>query len=145
MLINFNEYGYAWPNTSTVTNHLGIPMSITPEYVRSGYQVDMNDRLKECYRIYSTPLGLMSELEIKYWQIGGEHIASELIDAYRDVFKERGKSEMGIVDVLDSLEKRNSDVIQIQTVVGWLIKGRLVDFDPEKMIVSDIKGKTRFS
>ena len=38
------------------------------ECVRSGYKADMNDRSKECYRIYTTPLGLMSELEIKHWQ-----------------------------------------------------------------------------
>jgi hypothetical protein len=112
MPINFNEYGFAWPNASTVKNYSGQEMAIKPEYVRSNYQDNMGERQKECYRLYDTPLGLLSEFEIKYWQLGGEDIGADLIDAYQGVFKENGKPELPIAAVLESLAKRKFDVIQ---------------------------------
>jgi hypothetical protein len=148
MPINFNEYGFAWPNASTVKNYSGQEMAIKLEYVRSNYQDNMGERQKECYRLYDTPLGFLSEFEIKYWQLGGEDpggedpggedIGADLINAYQEVFKENGKPELPIAAVLESLEKRKFDVIQIHVVVGWLIKGHYVSFDPEKMLVGDI-------
>ena len=147
MPINFNEYGFVWPNATTITNYSGSQMSITPEFVRSGYQTDMNDRSKECFRIYTTPLGLMSELEIKHWQAGQE-FEMELIKAFHEIFKESGESEILLSAVLERLENRGFEIIQIHIVVGWLIKGQFVNFDPEKMMVGDIKdkrGKTQLS
>ena len=50
--------------------------------------------------------------------------------------------------VLERLENRGFEIIQIHIVVGWLIKGQFVNFDPEKMMVGDIKdkrGKTQLS
>jgi hypothetical protein len=140
MNTDFKKYGFAWPVASTVKNYSGQEMVIKPEYVRSDYQDIMDERQKECCRIYATPLGLMSELEIKHW-LAGENFEMDLIKAYQKVFEKNVKTELPITVVLEELDKCNFDEISIQVVVGWLIKGHYVRFDPVKMVVSDIIDK----
>ena len=140
MYINFNEYGFRWPNATIVENHSGSQMKITPANISGGYQTALNDRLKEHYRMYTTPLGLKSELDIKHWQAGLK-IEMVLLDAFIEIFKKSGESEMLRSAVSKMLKESGFKIIQIDIVVDWLIKGQFVNYDPKTTMLSAIKPK----
>lgn len=139
MPMNPREEGFAWPEETEIRNASGSKMTIKPAILRAHAADAANDRERECYRLYETPMGLLSELEIKYWQTGGFQAVQELIRAYKNVFNAHGKDELPLETVLNALRNRDYSDIQIEVVVGWLIRGQYVRFDSDALTIGKLK------
>lgn len=127
--------GFAWPDEVDVSNAAGASMRIRPYLVRSAGIADaQNEREKECYRFYQTPIGLLTELEVKYWQIGGINAVGDFLTQFNAIFALSNAPRPASVVVTALLQGGLSPIV-IEVNLGWLIKGNYITFDPERMLI----------
>ena len=134
LCFNPHDEGFEWPNTTEVVNFLGNSLAIAPAFLRPGITNAANDRERECFRLYDTSIGILTELEIKYWMVGGMDATKTLIDAYNRLFA-ANQPEMPVQDVVERLQEEGFAVMQIQIVIGWLIRGGYVSFDRNTLMI----------
>ena len=126
--------GFTWTQSATVRNPHGQEMLVVPAFVRANIVTANNDRERECYRFYDTPIGLLSELELKYWIAGGMDSTQNLVSSYASLFGDQ--LELPVQTVEEELQKLGFTIAQLQIVIGWLIRGRSVSFDLDNLRMS---------
>ncbi len=134
LCFNPHEEGFQWPNPTEVVNSVGNFLAIAPAFLRPGIANAANDRERECFRLYDTSIGILTELEVKYWVVGGMDATRALLDAYNGLFIEN-QSKMRVQDVVKRLQDQGFAVMQIQIAIGWLIRGGYVPFDRNTLMI----------
>ncbi len=87
MTFDPNEEGFQWPEETDLTNSSGQALHVKPFAIRpAGLKSAANDREKECYRFYESPIGILTELEVNYWRIGGAGAAIEFLNRFNGLF-----------------------------------------------------------
>jgi len=129
--------GFAWPEEIDVTNSHGETMHIFgPWEIRSSDLANVtNERGKENLRRYRTDKGLLTELQVKYWQIGGESVVWDFLAAFNAIF-EASNELRPISEVRAALHERGFTSIVIDINLDWLIKGKEVTFDSKQQLIS---------
>lgn len=130
------EMGFAWPRPTEVQNAYGHEMRVKPCAARAFSEGD-DAGYKECCRLYDTPLGILSERQLKHWQTGGMQTEMELLAAYRSLFAEAQSRFIPVQTVCDKLVERGFHELQVQIVLGWLIIGGYVEFSVDTLEVSN--------
>ena len=138
MTFNPIESGFEWPEKTPLINSNGEEMTVCPTSFCAGYE-KADESVKECYRIYETDLGLLTEFEIKHWQAGGYEKEMELLDAYKQLFVQKKADTLPLKEVKQHLIRKGFDHIQICIILKWLIIGQYVRFDSKNMTISNYK------
>ena len=127
--------GFRWPTETDITNAAGQTLHVKPFAIRpSGLATASNDREKECFRFYETPIGILTELEVNYWRIGGTGAAMDFLKRFNALFP-TGKTTLSVRDVVNALVQGGVSAVEVEVNLGWLIKGNYVTFDPDRMLI----------
>lgn len=124
---------FEWPEPTELSNSAGATMRISPCAISNDIDQCENDRQKECRRFYQTPIGVWTELEVKYWQIGGPEPCTQLICDLREILNAAVDSRISIVEAENALAHKGHDPIVISVCLGWLIKGKYVNHNLRTM------------
>jgi len=91
-----------------------------------------NDREKECYRFYGTPIGMLTELELNYWRIGGREAVRDFMSSFDRLFT-RDTTSLPVEEVRRHLMSAGIPAVVVEVNIGWLIKSNVISFDPVNM------------
>ena len=109
-----------------LTNVAGETMTIHPHDADlPSIQRADNPRVAQCYRRYSTSgRGVLTELQVIYWYVGGEQVVSNFLAEFKRLFDERGLTRLSEENVLAELIARGFDDTTIRNCLGWLVQGK---------------------
>jgi len=133
MTFDPEEEGFSWPREVDLTNAEGDSMRIRPlSFNSAGIADTRNEREQQCYRLYETPIGILTELELNYWRIGGREAVKDFLAAFDTLFQTETESIL-----VSEAHRRLLDVglppVVVEVNLGWLIKGSYISFYPDRM------------
>lgn len=135
MTFDPKEEGFCWPTETDIANESGQTLHVKPFAIRpSGLATALNEREKECFRFYVTPIGILTELEVNYWRIGGTGAAMDFLKRFNALFSTE-KTTISVKEVINALLQGGVSAVEVEVNLGWLIKGNYVTFDPERMLI----------
>ncbi len=122
MTFNPQQFGFTWPQETTLTNATGETMVIRPDAVKFvGLRDAKGQRIEECYRYYTSSGGDMTELEVKTWLAGGPEVCARLLAAFRALLGEQPGTPLSLSSVISSLESQGFSDSTIEIILRWLL------------------------
>jgi hypothetical protein len=123
MTFDPRQAGFAWPEEVQLTNASGESMTLRPYAANlSQVQAAGKNRVGQCYRYYSSSLGILTELEVLYWYAGGQQVVSNFLGQFKGMFDRQQVSRLPLENLLTELAALGFDETTIRVCLRWLLQ-----------------------